>query len=143
MKICGRLIPTTPAVGGMNSSLWREKTAQSLAGFVESVVRMVRRGGHIPDLAGVGNLMITPGGRVVLVDINNVSPVVFDDKIRLDDKGYPVTDRSVEALYLLETRLLGREKAKNRSLYRTFLTSGRMAAVLKLAAGFPAYARNP
>jgi hypothetical protein len=55
--------------------------------------------------------------------------VAFDADIRLDDKGYPVCDKSVEALSLIETKLLGRPIDGNDMLYRTFLDPGRKRAV--------------
>ena len=49
----------------------REKGLQ----FIEKIKSMMTRSGHIPDLAGVGNLIITASGDICLVDINNISPV--------------------------------------------------------------------
>ena len=116
---------------------WRQNLAKNVAGFVDRIFHMIRQSAHIPDLAGVGNLMATPMGKVKLVDINNISPVRLTPEIRLDDKGYPVTDRSVEALYLLENRLLERRDVMNRPLYRAFLSPGRREKIQSLAAGFP------
>ncbi|WP_054689342.1 hypothetical protein [Desulfosarcina cetonica] len=68
---------------------WITKVQQQGAQFIQRVKRMVEKARHIPDLAGVGNLILTAGGNIRLVDINNISPVAMDDVIPLDEKGYP------------------------------------------------------
>lgn len=56
---------------------------------------MVAEAGHIPDLAGAGNLIITGTADIRLVDINDISPISLDSSIYLDEKGYPVCDKSI------------------------------------------------
>jgi len=116
------------------------ETVPAKAGFVlamraavESLIvrvrRMIRESGTIPDLAGVGNLILTPRARIKLVDINNVSPVEYKPHIYLDGRGYPVSDKSVEVLALLEENFLGRAIDRRDPLYAHFLNPERMAAV--------------
>ena len=90
----------------------------------------------IPDLAGIGNLLLTPDGTIKLVDINNISSVSLKGDILSDDRGYPVCDKSVEALSLLEQKLLGRSRTGSDSLYRIFLDSERMKKVRELEKHF-------
>lgn len=97
--------------------------------IVERLKRMVRETGHIPDLAGVNNLILTPEGDVKLVDINNISRVFFSPEILLDDKRYPICDKSVQALALLECRLTGREPDRGDPLYAHFLEPERVRRV--------------
>jgi hypothetical protein len=104
--------------------------------FIGRVRAMIDTAGCIPDLAGVRNLLLTASGRVRLVDINNISDVHLDDRIRLDDKGYPVGDKSIEALALLEQKLLGREIDRRDPLYAHFLQPDRMVRVRELDAQF-------
>lgn len=103
--------------------------------FIERVKRMILEVGHAPDLAGVGNLLLTQEGLLKLVDINNVCLVRFDSKISLDDRGYPVCDKSVEALYLIEKRVFG-DSGTSRPIYRHFLDPGRMREVRQIERGF-------
>lgn len=110
-------------------SQWIKNTQQKGARFVRQIKRMIADVKHIPDLAGAGNLVVPKTGEIRLVDINNISRVAFKDDIRLDDKGYPVCDKSVEALSLIETKLLGRPIDPRDMLYRTFLDPGRKRAV--------------
>ena len=79
--------------------------------FIERIKRMILDVGHAPDLAGIGNLLLTREGLLKLVDINNVCRVRFDSTISLDDRGYPVCDKSVEALYLIEKKVFGASPA--------------------------------
>jgi hypothetical protein len=91
---------------------------------------------HVPDLAGLGNLIVAPTGSIKLVDINNVSPVIFRRQIDLDDRGYPVCDKSIEALSLLEQGLLGGFSRHEDPIYRIFLVPERMREVEILVKGF-------
>jgi hypothetical protein len=75
-------------------------------------------------------------GQIKLVDINNISRVHFDTTIRLDDRGYPVCDKSIEALAMLERKILGHPIDGNDPIYRTFLISQRMEAVAALERQF-------
>ena len=92
--------------------------------------------GAIPDLAGVGNLIMTPLGVVKLVDINNISKLFMDHHISVDEKGYPVSDKSVQALFQIETQFLGRSRDDVDTLYRFFLDHHRMKEVRELETSF-------
>ncbi|UCE33323.1 MAG: hypothetical protein JSV40_08800 [Deltaproteobacteria bacterium] len=104
--------------------------------FVKRIKQMIREAEHIPDLAGAGNLLLTRSGNIKLVDVNNISRVLFDATIQLDDRGYPVCDKSIQALSLLEQKLLGRSPHEGDGLYETFLDPERMKAVRKLEEDF-------
>jgi hypothetical protein len=105
-------------------------TVRSKAGRALAQIRkMIREAYLIPDLAGVGNLVLTPSGGIKLVDINNISEVSREADISCDGKGYPVCDKSVEALSLLEQKLLGRSLDKTDPVYGVFLDAGRMKEV--------------
>ena len=97
--------------------------------FTRAVKKMIADVRHIPDLAGAGNLVVTKAGKVKLVDINNISPVVFDAEIHLDDKGYPVCDKSIEALDLMEEKIVGRKSDADEAIYRFFLAPERRRRV--------------
>jgi hypothetical protein len=97
--------------------------------FIHAVKRMIAEVRHVPDLAGAGNLMVTKVGQIKLVDINNISPVVFDADIPLDDKDYPVCDKSIEALALLEQKVTGQPIDTSEALYRFFLAPERQRRV--------------
>jgi len=90
---------------------------------------LVSKAGYVPDLAGSGNLILTPPGLIKLVDINNISRVSFDSSILLDDRGYPVCDKSVEALSMLERNLAGRPLDPDDGIYQVFLAPARMEKV--------------
>jgi hypothetical protein len=94
--------------------------------FVGRVKKMVLEAHYIPDLAGVGNLLLTPEGEIKLVDINNISAVTLDASVTVDDRGYPVCDKSVEALSLLERKLLKRRINPKEEIYKRFLDPARM-----------------
>jgi hypothetical protein len=108
---------------------WIDTVRQKAARFIESIKRMITEARHIPDLAGTGNLILTGAGNIRLVDINNISPAVFESTIRLDEQGYPVCDKSVEALCLLEAKILGRPVDADEDMYRLFLDPHRRRAV--------------
>jgi hypothetical protein len=59
------------------------------------------------------------------VDINNICEVSFDSHILLDDRGYPVCDKSIEALSMLELKVAGRTIDRNEPIYKVFLDPGR------------------
>ncbi len=109
------------------------KTADQL---VRAVKKMIREAGHIPDLAGVGNLMINSAGAVKLVDINNISAVSSRTAVSTDDKGYPVCDKSIEALSLMETNLLHRTIDITKSPYHPFLSPERVRKVKFIEAAY-------
>lgn len=104
--------------------------------FISKVKKMILEANYVPDLAGVENLLVTSGGDVKLVDINNISKVEFEPAISVDDKGYPVCDKSIEALSLLEQKLLDRPIDMNETIYGTFLEPERMKAVRALEEKF-------
>jgi len=101
----------------------------SAEAFVRHVKDMISKTGLIPDLAGDGNLILTDAGDIKLVDINNISPVYFTPRIYLDNKGYPVCDKSVEALCEIEKNLAATPPDTSDRLYQTFLEPGRMLSV--------------
>jgi hypothetical protein len=107
-----------------------QKAEKNVASFVKRIRRMIDRTGYIPDLAGIGNLILTPQGGFKLVDINNIVEIRHSDKIALDDKGYPSCDVSIEVLYILEKDILQRDIFINKDpLYRFFLSPERKKAV--------------
>jgi hypothetical protein len=108
---------------------WTGSIKQNVACFIERIKRMITEAVHIPDLAGAGNLIITGAGCIRLVDINNISRITFDSSIKLDEKGYPVCDKSVEALSLIEEKVLGRPVDMNEEIYQHFLNPSRRNAV--------------
>ena len=100
---------------------------------------MARKAHHVPDLAGIGNILVTADAQVKLVDINNISRLWFDDRIRVDDKGYPVSDKSIEALSLLEQHCTGGTGGvdlENDPVYQMFLDPQRMQEVRRLEKTF-------
>ncbi len=109
---------------------------KSVALFVKKIRQMIKSTGFIPDLAGIGNLVLTPEGRLKLVDINNIVKIRLDDDILIDDKGYPSCDVSIEVLSLLENRLLQKSISMNDSLYCHFLSPQRMKKVKALEKKF-------
>ncbi len=97
--------------------------------FIGKVKKMILEAYHIPDLAGIGNLMLTRAGDIKLVDINNISRLSFDSIIALDDRGYPVCDKSIEALSLLERGLLSTSLQQDDPIYETYLEPRRLEEV--------------
>lgn len=106
------------------------------ASFVDRTKRMVLEAACIPDLAGVSNLIVTPSGDIKLVDINNISRVSFAPEIPLDDKGYPICDKSIQALFLLEQKLLDRDPDPGDPLHGRFLDPMRVRRVKEVEAAF-------
>jgi len=104
--------------------------------FISYVKNMIKESSLIPDLAGFGNLKVDEKGKIRLVDINNISKVVFDDTIHLDNNGYPVLDKSIEALSRLEQRLLNQPLNKRDRLYNFFLEEKRTQQVRNLEKNF-------
>lgn len=127
-------------VAGEPLDPWLESLAQALdsaarAGltrFVAGVKRLIVEAGLIPDLAGAGNMLITARGEIKLVDINNIAPVRFQAQIPLDDRGYPVCDKSMEALFRLECCGRPAPELEAEPLYRFFLAPPRRAAVAEI-----------
>lgn len=117
------------ATSAANKSALVTLIRRSAESFVRHVRKMIFATGLIPDLAGDGNLILTDAGNIKLVDINNISPVSLTSHIYLDEKGYPVCDKSVEALFEIEKNLAGHSPDTNDQLYKTFLDPGRMFTV--------------
>ena len=113
----------------LSKRLWVSVVRQKTRRFVDRIKCMIAEAGHIPDLAGVGNLIVTTEGDIRLVDINNISRIGFEASIPLDEKGYPVCDKSVEALALIEAKVLGSAVDLQSKLFRHYLEPGRKKAV--------------
>ena len=113
----------------MITDRWIHIMREKAENFIGKIKQMIMETNHVPDLAGVGNLFLTRSGDIKLVDINNISMVSFDPIIHLDDRGYPVCDKSIEALSLLEQKLLGKTLQSNDIIYKTFLDPIRMKEV--------------
>jgi hypothetical protein len=118
---------------------WIQKVRIGAERFIENVKRMILEAEYIPDLAGVGNILLTPAGDIKLVDINNVSKVSFESRIEVDDKGYPVCDTSIKALSLLEQKVLDRSIDMEETIYHTFLDAQRMKEVKFLQDQFDSF----
>jgi hypothetical protein len=121
---------------GEGAEKWLLELRRKAGTFIGQIKTMIVETLHVPDLAGVGNLLVTPTGTIKLVDINNVSPVRFRPEIELDDRGYPVCDKSIEALSLLEEKLLGAFDWRGDAIYRSFLIPERMKEVEALVKEF-------
>jgi hypothetical protein len=104
--------------------------------FVLRLKELISKAGYVPDLAGSGNLILTASGLIKLVDINNISKVSFDSSIPLDDRRYPVCDKSVEALSMLERNLAGQPLNPGEEIYKVFLAPARMERVRVLEKRF-------
>ncbi|MBW1867566.1 MAG: hypothetical protein JRI38_07470 [Deltaproteobacteria bacterium] len=106
-----------------------ERAKKHIRLFVKLTRQMITDTGYIPDLAGFGNLIMTPEGDVKLVDINNIIAIRFDATIRIDDKGYPACDKSVEVLSILEQKILHRDITGDDPIYGFFLSQERKKKV--------------
>ena len=113
----------------IDAEKWINRLRINLQSFCDAVKKMIVEAGYIPDLAGVGNLMISCKGDIKLVDINNISEVHFDPEVYLDDKGYPVCDKSIQALARLERKPIGRDAVQSDTLYKHFLNPIRIKTV--------------
>lgn len=120
----------------MEISLWIRTVRKKAKYFIGKLKEMISKTRHVPDLAGIGNLLLTRSGAIKLVDINNISTCSFKNTIQLDDRGYPVCDKSIEALYLLEQEFMGGPVMKESRLYRTFLDPRRMNEVRAIEEAF-------
>ncbi len=112
------------------------KAKRSIKGFVKRIRKMISDTGYLPDLAGIGNLILTRDAQLKLVDINNIVEIKLDDHILIDDKGYPSCDVSVEVLSILERDLLNKEIHMNDPLYNLFLAPSRRKEIKKLEKRF-------
>ena len=108
---------------------WTATVRTQAEQFVLRLKELISKAGWIPDLAGSGNLILTSSGLIKLVDINNISRVSLDSSIPLDDRRYPVCDKSVEALSMVEKNLAGRPLDPHDEIYRIFLAPARMEKV--------------
>ncbi|MCU0614982.1 MAG: hypothetical protein MUD09_07865 [Desulfobacterales bacterium] len=113
-----------------------QKIEKSVESFVARVKKMIREEQCVPDLAGNRNLLVTLEGNVKLVDINNISYMSSDGCVLMDDFNYPVCDKSVEALSLIELKLLGHKIEKNDPVYISLLNPERLREVDRLAGRF-------
>jgi len=104
--------------------------------FVAGIIAMIQKAGYIPDIAGQRNLLVSRMGNIRLVDINNVSRIKFDARIYIDDKGYPVCDKSIEALALIDRYLCDNRNCRGQLLFQMFLEAGRMRVVAALDDAF-------
>ncbi|MBW1744663.1 MAG: hypothetical protein JRJ47_14745 [Deltaproteobacteria bacterium] len=120
----------------MSAEQWIEDARQKAKGFVVKLKKMIVEAGYVPDLAGVGNLILSPSGHIKLVDINNISKFSFNGPIPLDDRGYPVCDKSIRVMWLLEKKLLDQSPRKDDPIYETFLEPERMKDVKMLEEAF-------
>ena len=114
---------------GMMTDQWIRSIREKTENFIQKLKQMIMKTNYVPDLAGVGNLILNRSGNIKLVDINNISNVHFDQNIHLDDRNYPVCDKSIEALSLLDQKLLNKPLQKNDFIYKTFLDPERMKNV--------------
>jgi hypothetical protein len=113
----------------MTSEQRIKKFYKKVEHFIACVKKMILEANYVPDFAGVENLLITPAGNIKLVDINNISKVFLRPEISLDDKGYPVCDKSIEAISMLEKKLRGKSSDMTEKLYKIFLDPQRMKEV--------------
>ncbi|PIE61341.1 MAG: hypothetical protein CSA29_03810 [Desulfobacterales bacterium] len=113
-----------------------ERAMNQIAAFVTGIRRLMAETGYIPDLAGVGNLILTPAGGIKLVDINNIVLVNHDKYIHMDDKGYPTCDVSVQVLSMIEKKILGRTDIDSEPVYQLFLKPDRIQQVKKIEQAF-------
>jgi hypothetical protein len=123
-----------PSAEGKES--WLVSAIASIASFVRRVRTMIDEEGHIPDLAGNGNLILTKTGQIKLVDINNILRLDRYDTVLIDDKGYPSCDKSMEVLAILEEKILKNKAVSKDPLYGWFLEQDRRKKVKKLEAQF-------
>ena len=122
--------------GEASEKSWMENAIESISSFVRRARKMIVDEGHIPDLAGNGNLILTKAGRIKLVDINNI--LRFDQyaSILIDDKGYPTFDKSMEVLVILEDKILKNKAVYKDPLYVHFLSEDRKRKVKKIEEQF-------
>jgi hypothetical protein len=131
-----RMVPKKRDAFDKSGDTWLHMVQQHARTFVGKLRDMILNARTVPDLAGAGNLILTPTGNIKLVDINNISRVSFCATIPVDDRGYPVCDRSIEALSLLEEKLLQKQPEKEDRIYSIFLNPERIRAVRGIERAF-------
>jgi len=131
-----RIDPGENKNGPRAMEVWEQNVRKGAERALTRIRKMIAEASLVPDLAGVGNLLLTRTGDIKLVDINNISAVSFESAILRDDRGYPVCDKSIEALSLLEQKLIGRPINRNAPIYQTFLDPGRMKEVRSIEREF-------
>jgi hypothetical protein len=114
-------------------TLFIRRLKTSTADFVFRIKMMIAKEGHVPDLAGKGNLLVSAHGDIKLVDINNISKIGKGTHIPQDDRGYPVFDKSIEALSLLEQKLVGCDLDHDEPIYKICFVPERVATVNEMA----------
>jgi hypothetical protein len=122
--------------GAASQKDWIGRVRAQAGEFVKRLKALISQAGYVPDLAGSGNLILTPSALIKLVDINNISRIVPGSSIPLDDRGYPVCDKSVEALSMLEKNLVGHSPDPEEKIYKVFLDAARMEKVRALEIQF-------
>ncbi len=115
---------------------WVAGAMHNISGFIDKIKNMIKESSYIPDLAGIGNLILTPDAGIKLVDINNIVHIMLDREIRVDDKGYPSCDVSVQVLYILETEILKKTIPPDDPLYQLFLAPERKEQVRQMEKAF-------
>jgi len=120
----------------MTPEQWVHNFQKKIENFIVCVKKLILEANMIPDFAGAENLLVTPTGSIKLVDINNISDVSFGPDITLDDKGYPVCDKSIEAISMLEKGILEKPLDMTDKLYKIFLDPQRMKDVSALEEKF-------
>jgi len=114
-----------------------ENAKKNITTFVKKIRQMITQTGYIPDLAGIGNLVLTRAGDLKLVDINNIVEIKLNDTILLDDRGYPSCDVSIEVLSILERDILQKKiPIKDDPLYCFFLSPERREKVTAIEKEF-------
>lgn len=132
-----------PAAHEMPAGDWLQRVSRHACTFVRRLRGLCETTSLIPDLAGAGNLLLARSGHIRLVDINNISRVSLSPEIPLDDRGYPVCDKSIQALFLLQERLAQWPVDPSDPLANTFLSPQRMEAVRALVRDFHLKAMTP
>ena len=127
---------------GMTADKLIHRVREKAEDLIDGLKRMILEVRYVPDLAGIGNLILTSSGGIKLVDINNISKVSFGPGIKLDDKGYPICDKSIEAISILEQKILDRTIDETGPLYKLFLAPERMEKVKDLEEKFHTSIKN-
>jgi hypothetical protein len=131
-----RMSPPGMAVSDSVIEAWIQTAREKARDLIHRLKKLITEARYVPDLAGSGNLLMTLSGHIKLVDINNISRVSFDSAIPLDDRGYPVCDKSIEALYVLEEKLLLEPIDRSETAHSFFLDPARMKRVRELEREF-------